>query len=78
MENQKIEQKKLKLSEIVKKNREIGHFFFSRDTMKFFKENMKSWKSAYINGINYVIRKTDQKKWKVLENGSIFPVNQEM
>jgi len=55
---------KLTLSQIKEINQENGNHFFDRNTLKGFGETMKSFKVQYIDGINYVIRKRDNKTWK--------------
>lgn len=65
------------LAEIKRKNTESGYFFFSKATMRFFKETMRDWKVIHRdNGEVVVCRKRGGRDGKERifnpETGSIY------
>ncbi len=61
------------LAEIKRKNTESGYFFFSRATMKFFKETMKSWKVIHRDDGSVAVQRIKDGKERIFnpETGNI-------
>ena len=51
-----VQGKKWTLAEIRAANENAGHFFFSRDTMRFFGDTMRSFSVRHVDGRVYVVR----------------------
>jgi len=67
--------KRWTLAEIKDMNNENGYFFFSKNTMKFFKDKMSDFKVYHRDGQVIVHRKKDGKEWEFnTETGSIHPL----